>query len=40
MKTAFNVLFAIAVILGVASTVAANAQLGTALQVKSASNLR
>jgi hypothetical protein len=40
MRKAFNVLFALALILGVASTVAANAQLGTALQVQSASNLR
>jgi hypothetical protein len=38
MKTAFHVVFAMAPILGVASTVAANAQLGTALQVHSASN--
>lgn len=38
MKAAFNVVFAMALILGVASTIAANAQLGTALQVQIASN--
>jgi hypothetical protein len=38
MKTTFGVLFAITLILGLASTVAANSQLRTALQVESASN--
>jgi hypothetical protein len=38
MKTALGVLFAIALILGLASTVTANYQLRTALQVESASN--
>jgi hypothetical protein len=38
MKTTFGVLFAIAFILGLASIVAADSQLRTALQVESASN--
>jgi hypothetical protein len=38
MKTAFNLLFAIALLLGVASTVAANAQLGSIFQVQIASS--
>jgi hypothetical protein len=38
MKTTFRVLFAIAFVLGLASIVAADSQLRTALQVESASN--
>jgi hypothetical protein len=38
MRTAFNVVFAIAIILGLASTVAAHSQLRDALQVQSATN--
>jgi hypothetical protein len=38
MKTTFRVLFAITLILGLASTVATNSQLRIALQVESASN--
>jgi hypothetical protein len=40
MKRAFNVLFTLALIAGLASTVAANAQLGTALQVPSVAYLQ
>jgi hypothetical protein len=38
VKTTFSVLYAIALILGLASTVAANSQLRIALQVQSATN--
>ena len=40
MKKAFDVLFALALILGLVSTVAANAQLGTALHVQSVAYLQ
>ncbi|MDQ1422334.1 MAG: hypothetical protein QOJ52_4296 [Acidimicrobiaceae bacterium] len=38
MKRTFNVLFAIALLFGLASAIAANTPLGTALQVQTATN--
>ena len=39
MKRAFNVLFAIALLFGLASTIAANAELATALQASDGNQL-